>query len=261
MLHGAEGDYVERGGGEKFGAGGLYIDVRQCKGAGDFAEEGGLLVIRFNQREGDAGGPELDGEAGESGAGADVGEAWRLVAGRWSFGVGCWQLAADCRARRRTISFAPTELAHFAWLTHSLRCGLHSAAALRLGPFSTHSFLFRNCSGHHGRAALGSTDECVRPHMRTVGEEMLGGEEGFAEVAGDDFFGVADGGEIDAGVPVEKYIDVRRYTGKQVLDAGNWVFRCQKWFQEFGNATGVHPRVIVDRLQSPVINRMSRDRG
>jgi hypothetical protein len=41
---------------------------------------------------------------------------------------------------------------------------------------------------------------------------MAGGEEGFAEVAGDDFFGIADGGEVNAGVPAEEYIDVRRYT-------------------------------------------------
>jgi hypothetical protein len=40
---------------------------------------------------------------------------------------------------------------------------------------------------------------------------MAGGEEGFAEVAGDDFFYVADSGEVDAGVPAEEYIDVRRY--------------------------------------------------
>jgi hypothetical protein len=30
-------------------------------------------------------------------------------------------------------------------------------------------------------------------------------------VAGYDFFFAADCGEVDAGVPVEKYIDVRRY--------------------------------------------------
>jgi hypothetical protein len=40
---------------------------------------------------------------------------------------------------------------------------------------------------------------------------MLGGEEGFAEVAGDDFFFAADGGEVDAGVPALEYIDVCRY--------------------------------------------------
>jgi hypothetical protein len=40
---------------------------------------------------------------------------------------------------------------------------------------------------------------------------MAGGEEGFAEVAGDDFFTVANGGEVDAGVPAAQYIDVRRY--------------------------------------------------
>jgi hypothetical protein len=33
---------------------------------------------------------------------------------------------------------------------------------------------------------------------------VAGGEEGFAEVAGDDFFRIADGGEVDAGVPAEE---------------------------------------------------------
>jgi hypothetical protein len=42
-------------------------------------------------------------------------------------------------------------------------------------------------------------------------EEVACGEEGFAEVAGYDFFRVADGGEVDTGVPAEEYIDVRRY--------------------------------------------------
>jgi hypothetical protein len=40
---------------------------------------------------------------------------------------------------------------------------------------------------------------------------VTGGEEGFAEVASDDVFSVANGGKVDAGVPAEKYIDVRRY--------------------------------------------------
>ena len=45
----------------------------------------------------------------------------------------------------------------------------------------------------------------------TVGEQVAGGEEGFAEVASDDFFFAADGGEVDASVPTLEYIDVRRY--------------------------------------------------
>jgi hypothetical protein len=72
VFDGAEGDYVE-GARDGFGAGVLYIDVRQCKGAGDFAEEGGFLVVGLDQREGDSRGPEFDGEAGETGAGAYVG--------------------------------------------------------------------------------------------------------------------------------------------------------------------------------------------
>ena len=35
-------------------------------------------------------------------------------------------------------------------------------------------------------------------------EEVAGEEEGLAEVAGYDFFFIADGGEVDAGVPVEQ---------------------------------------------------------
>jgi hypothetical protein len=45
----------------------------------------------------------------------------------------------------------------------------------------------------------------------SIGKEVAGGEEGFAEVASDDFFFAADGGEVDAGVPALEYIDVRRY--------------------------------------------------
>jgi hypothetical protein len=40
---------------------------------------------------------------------------------------------------------------------------------------------------------------------------MAGSKKALAEVAGDDFFGFSDGGEIDTCVPAEKYIDVRRY--------------------------------------------------
>jgi hypothetical protein len=47
--------------------------------------------------------------------------------------------------------------------------------------------------------------------LSTYREEMARGEEGFAEVTGNYFFWIADGGEVDAGVPEEKYIDVRRY--------------------------------------------------
>jgi hypothetical protein len=74
-LDGAEGDYVECCGREGFGADILYIDVGQCKGAGDFAEEGGFFVAGFDEGEGDLRGPEFDGNAGETGARAQVGEA------------------------------------------------------------------------------------------------------------------------------------------------------------------------------------------
>jgi hypothetical protein len=72
-FYGAEGDCVE-GCGEGFGAGVLYIDVGQCKGASHFAEESGLLVVGLDEGKGNVRSPEFDGEAGESGAGAYVGE-------------------------------------------------------------------------------------------------------------------------------------------------------------------------------------------
>ena len=58
----------------------LYIDVRQCKGAGHFAEEGGFLVIRFDECKVDVGSPDFEGESGESGSGAEVEDAGRAVA-------------------------------------------------------------------------------------------------------------------------------------------------------------------------------------
>ena len=72
-FYGAEGYGVE-GCGEGFGARVLYIDACQCKSTSHFAEEGGLLVIGLDEGEGNVRRPEFDGEAGESGAGAYVGE-------------------------------------------------------------------------------------------------------------------------------------------------------------------------------------------
>ena len=116
-FHGAEGYDVGCRAGAGFGAAGEHIDVRQCKGAGELAEEGYLLVVRFDQGEMELGGPEFDGDSGEAGAGSDVDQ------------------------------------------------------------------------GSTGR--------------RSVREEVAGGEQRFSEVAGDDGFGLADGSEVDAGVPAE----------------------------------------------------------
>jgi hypothetical protein len=76
-FYGSEGYYFSLGGagGYGFGTAGDYIDVRQCKCPGHFAEEGGFLVIRFDQRQVDLRGPELQGKTRESGAGADVEDA------------------------------------------------------------------------------------------------------------------------------------------------------------------------------------------
>ena len=85
-LYGAQGDHTGLGC-ELFGAGGEYIDVCQCKGADDFAEEGRLFLIRLDQGDAEVRGPELDGNAGEAGAGAEI-EKVNPVVGPWSLVVG-----------------------------------------------------------------------------------------------------------------------------------------------------------------------------
>jgi len=60
--------------------------------------------------------------------------------------------------------------------------------------------------GKSGEACAGSdVDERARTLGATLscGEEMPGGEEGFAEMASHDFVFAADGGQVDVGVPAE----------------------------------------------------------
>ena len=52
------------------------------EGACDFAEECGLAVLRFDERDLQLGHEDLDRQAGETGAGADVDQASLLLAGR-----------------------------------------------------------------------------------------------------------------------------------------------------------------------------------
>ena len=68
------------GSGEVFGAAGKYIDIRKSNGADDLAQESRLLLIGLDQSEANVGGPDLDGQAGEAGAGADVDEVRGRVA-------------------------------------------------------------------------------------------------------------------------------------------------------------------------------------
>jgi hypothetical protein len=78
-FDGAKGDDVERDSEEDFGAGGEYIDVCQCKGARDFAEESGFLVVGLDEGQRDVRSPEFDRDAGESGTGAEVGDCRAVV--------------------------------------------------------------------------------------------------------------------------------------------------------------------------------------
>jgi hypothetical protein len=93
-------------------------------------------------------------------------------------------------------------------------------------------------------------------------EQVAGREQALAEVAGYYFFFVADGGQVDAGVPVEKYIDVRRYIfelsggedsrfltgpsarfGMTRLSGGGY-----EGLEQFGDAGRVHEFLIVARV-------------
>ncbi len=143
-FYGSQGYYVGVGaggmGGQGFGSIGDYIDIGQCKCAGHFPEEGGLLVIRFDQRQVDVRGPNLQRESGESGAGTDVEDVQ---------GMG-WDLTYRQVRTRRLV-------------------------AVRMRA--------------RGRP---------RP---TGGEEMPGHKQRLAEVAGYDFFFLADSSQVDTGVP------------------------------------------------------------
>jgi hypothetical protein len=75
---------------------------------------------------------------------------------------------------------------------------------------------------------------------------VAGEKEGFAEVALDDVFRVADGGEVDAGVPPQKKIEVCRdsneIVGRQSLAAR----RIEEGTEQFGNALNEHGTTILD---------------
>lgn len=70
----AQRDHIERSGRQGFGARILYIDVHQCKEAGNLAKKGGFLMVRLDEGDGDGWRPELDGKAGEAGARAQIGK-------------------------------------------------------------------------------------------------------------------------------------------------------------------------------------------
>jgi len=54
-----------------------YIDIRQCKRANDFAQEGDFLVLGFDEGGAERGHENVDGDAGEAGAGTEVDEIER----------------------------------------------------------------------------------------------------------------------------------------------------------------------------------------
>ena len=144
-------------GGEGLGALGHYIDVRQFKFAGHFAEEGGLLVVRFDERELDGRRPDLQGESWKAGTGTDVDNA------------ACPTLR---KARGWERRFGGQE------------CPPHTDCGGILTPTG------------QMRAGQGPR---VRGYV--FRKEMAGEEQGLAKMSGHDIICVADGGQIDAGIP------------------------------------------------------------
>ena len=94
--------------------------------------------------------------------------------------------------------------------------------------------------GQAGKAGPGADVNTVVGRRSSVvsGEQVAGGKQRLSEVAGDDLLGIADGGEVDAGVPAEKYIDVRRYI---IQLGGRELGWCgQERLQQFRDAGGIH---------------------
>ena len=91
----------------------------------------------------------------------------------------------------------------FFWLD-SIRVTSISGAQIFIGrpgkpapePMSIRRVLAEPCSGGRTGASAATFDR--------IGKRLPGCEQGFAEVAGYDFFRLADGGEVDAGVPAEE---------------------------------------------------------
>lgn len=153
-LHGSQGHYVGGGGGELLGSLIEDFHARQSQGAGGFAEEGSLLVIRFDEREMKRGRPDFQRESGEAGAGAEIRDPRRFPGGR---------------------------------------------------------------------------------------EEAAGGQKGFPEMSCNDIFFAAHGSQVQAGVPAQEYIDIRRYTGEL---GGREI--SAKRFQESGDVGMIHAEIIVE---------------
>ena len=81
------------------------------------------------------------------------------------------------------------------------------------------------------------------PRTRASGgvrEEVAGQKQGLAEMAGHDMFRLPDGGQIDAGVPAQQQIDVRRYLLE--LHFGECP-AFEKGIEQGGDAGEVHRRL------------------
>ena len=135
------------------GANGADFYAGELEGADDLAQKRGFALVGFQQRRTERGRPDLDGEAGETGAGTDIQQV--PVASR--------------------------------------------QAAERI--------------------------------------QMAGGKEGFAEVASDDLFGIADGGEVDARVPAQEEVEIAGELRQLRVAEGS---AAEKRGEQGGDAGGLH---------------------
>src|SRR5262249_31150541 len=73
-FHSSHGDDVGASSPEVLCARVEYIDICQCKGSADFAQEGRLFLVRFDERDMKFGYPDLNGQAWKASTRADVDE-------------------------------------------------------------------------------------------------------------------------------------------------------------------------------------------
>ena len=80
-LNRAQGHDIKGDPMQGFCAGGLYIDIRQCKGADHLTQKSRLLVIGLNQRQCSVRRPQFDGQSRKTCTGAHISESHSVTGG------------------------------------------------------------------------------------------------------------------------------------------------------------------------------------
>ena len=231
--------------------------------AGGLAEERDLSGVGLDQGEVDVGGEDPEGESGESRAGAQVEHGgasfeWGSGSGNQAgSGIGFKFQVSSFRGGRTTFGvrravFGGT-VVHFMGSRRlaivqsgsGRQTGGGRSFEFRVASFnsleSTCGAWRRGRSGSSvhlaGSGGLGIVE--MDPGAGRGGwEKVAGGKQGFAEVAGDDLLGVADGGEVNTSVPAQQKVEI----GRDLLKQDGLKGRVQKWLEELGDADAVHER-------------------